>query len=188
MEIMHIPTNPAEVKHLNLYTMATFIIVFKVAEGTDSTFVTSTKRAELAQADALKQFRAIDRFKDVEIEGIEEVKSYGQELISARHIKAWEKFNEDVYAFAQETESDEVTLYEDAFTSRNVKDFRMQSTGTLSWIEDGKMEVEQMFDEDDAREWLSFWRANLRRAKRYWSMDVDTLDKIQDGQLEDEEE
>ena len=186
---MHIPTNPAEVKQLNLYTMAaTFIISFKVAEGTDSTFVTSTKRAELAKDDALKQFRAIERFKDVEIEGIEAVGDFEDALISARHIKAWEKFNEEVYAFAQETESDEATLYEDAFTTRNVKDFWMQSNGTLSWVEDGKREVEQMFDEDDAREWLSFWRANLRRAKRYWSMDVDTLDKIQDGTIEDEEE
>lgn len=167
---------------------ATFIITFKVAEGTDSTFVTSTKRTELAKDDALKQFRAIDRFKDVEIEGMEAVGDFEDALISARHIKSWEKFNEEVYAFAQETESDEATLYEDAFTSRNVKDFWMQPNGTLSWVEDGKREVEQMFDEDDAREWLKFWRANLRRAKRYWSMDVETLDMIQDGQLEDEEE
>lgn len=167
---------------------ATFIILFKTAEGSDSTFVTSTKRAELAEADALNQFRAIDRFKDVEIEEIGAVENFGKAMISARHIKAWEKFNEEVLAFAQETESDEATLYEDAFTSRNVKNFWMRANGTLSWIEDGKMEIEQMFDEDDAREWLKFWRANLRRAKRYWSMDVETLDMIQDGQLEDEEE
>lgn len=166
----------------------TFIILFKTAEGTDSTFVTSTKRAELAEADALNQFRAIGRFKDVEIEGIEAVEDFNKALISARHIKAWEKFNEEVLAFAQETESDEATLYEDAFTSRNVKNFWMRANGTLSWTEDGKTEIEQMFDEDDAREWLSFWRANLRRAKRYWSMDTEVLDKIQDGQLEDKEE
>lgn len=167
--------------------MATFIILFKVADGTDSTFVTSTKKAEFALDDAIKQFKAIERFKDVEIEGIEEVKSYGREMVSARHIKAWEKFNEDVYLFAQETEEEEATLYEDAFTGRNVRDFRMQSNGTLSWREDGKLEVEQMFDEDEAREYLSFWRANLRRAKRYWEMDVEKLDAIQDGEIEDEE-
>lgn len=166
---------------------ATFIILFKTEEGSDSTFVTSTKRAELAESDALNQFRAIDRFKDVEIEGIEAVENFGKAMISARHIKAWEKFNEEVLAFAQETESDEATLYEDAFTSRNVKNFWMRANGTLSWIEDGKMEIEQMFDEDDAREWLKFWRANLRRAKRYWEMDVEKLDAIQDGEIEDEE-
>jgi hypothetical protein len=44
-----------------------------------------------------------------------------------------------------------------------------------------------MYDEDDAREWLSFWRANLRRAKRYWEMDTDKLDAIHDGLIEDED-
>ena len=43
-------------------------------------------------------------------------------------------------------------------------------------------------DDDDAKEWLSFWRANLRRAKRYWAMDTEALDKIQDGEIEDTEE
>ena len=38
---------------------------------------------------------------------------------------------------------------------------------------------------EDAKEWLSFWRANLRRAKRYWATDAETLDKIQDGEIED---
>ena len=45
-----------------------------------------------------------------------------------------------------------------------------------------------MMDDDDAKEWLSFWRANLRRAKRYWTTDAETLDKIQDGEIEDTEE
>jgi hypothetical protein len=37
-------------------------------------------------------------------------------------------------------------------------------------------------------EWVSFWRACLRRAKRYWAMDTDKLDAIQDGEQEDEED
>ena len=45
-----------------------------------------------------------------------------------------------------------------------------------------------MLDDDEAKEYLSFWRANLRRAKRYWSMDTGTLDKIQEGEIEDKEE
>jgi hypothetical protein len=63
----------------------------------------------------------------------------------------------------------------------------MTPNGELSRTEDGKQNVEQMYDEGDAREWLSFWRANLRRAKRYWSMDSERLDAIQDGLIEDEE-
>ena len=117
--------------------------------------------------------------------------------ISARHIKAWEKFNEELEAFKAETGQEGfVTLYEDAYTTREVKDFKMTDTGELTWQEyecygykdNTTQEREQMMDEDDAREWLKFWRANFRRAKRYWAMDAEILDKIQDGELEDTEE
>ena len=42
--------------------------------------------------------------------------------------------------------------------------------------------------DDDAKDWLSFWKANLRRAKRYWAMEVEKLDAIQDGIIEDIED
>ena len=108
--------------------------------------------------------------------------------ISQRHINAWVRFNEELEAFRKETESEYATLYEDAFTTREVKDFRMTKFGSLTWIEEGHAEQEFMYDEDDARDWLKFWRCCLRRAKRYWSMDSDTLDAIQDGIKEDEED
>lgn len=57
-----------------------------------------------------------------------------------------------------------------------------------SWKDEEHREAERMLDEDDAREWLSFWRANLRRARRYWAMDADRLDAIQEGVIEDTEE
>lgn len=85
-------------------------------------------------------------------------------------------------------------LYEDAFITRNVKDFQMTEAGILTWWESEtykdkvSQEREQIIDDADSREWLKFWRANLRRAKRYWSMDSETLDAIQDGHIEDEEE
>lgn len=115
-------------------------------------------------------------------------------MISARHIKAWEKFNEDLNAFRAETEDDFAILHEDAFTTREVKNFKMTNVGVLTWCEretflerESHME-EKMSNEDEAREWLSFWRANLRRAKRYWSMDTEKLDAIQDGIITDEED
>lgn len=111
--------------------------------------------------------------------------------ISKRHINAWKRFNEDVRAFALESEGSadaQVTLYEDAFTTREVMDFEMTSFGSLTWNEDGKDEQEFMYDEDDAKEWLNFWRGCLRRAKRYWSMDAIELDRIHDGLTEDEED
>lgn len=114
--------------------------------------------------------------------------------LSTRQLNAWQKFNEELNAFRSETGQDFVSLYEDAFTTREVKDFQMTETGILTWWESETyrdrvtQEREQMVDEDDSREWLKFWRANLRRAKKYWSMDSDRLDKIHDGLIEDEEE
>lgn len=111
--------------------------------------------------------------------------------ISNRHIKAWERFNNDLEAFAKEsdvTEADEVALYEDANTTRNVRYFKMTEDGILTWTEDEEFNQETMYDEDDAKDWLSFWRSCLRRAKKYWSMDAVELDRLQDCETNDDEE
>lgn len=112
--------------------------------------------------------------------------------ISDRMVKAFERFNADLKAFGNETEETFVTLYEDAYTTRKVANFRLYKNGKLTWVEMGDeisyQETEQVMDDDDAKDWLSFWRANLRRAKRYWAMDTETLDKIQEGEIEDTEE
>lgn len=111
--------------------------------------------------------------------------------ISNRQIKAWERFNEDLKAFALESEGSReavVTLYEDALTTRNVSDFMMTKGGQLMWIEDGKQESETISDDEDSKDWLSFWRGCLRRAKRYWSMDAVELDRLQDCETNDDEE
>lgn len=110
--------------------------------------------------------------------------------ISDRMVKAFERFNADLKAFGEETGETFVSLYEDAFTTRRVANFRLYKNGNLKWIEieTGQLsreEVEPLFDDDDAKDWLSFWRANLWRAKRYWATDAETLDKIQDGEIED---
>ena len=110
--------------------------------------------------------------------------------ISDRMVKAFERFNADLKAFGEETGETFVTLYEDAFTTRKVANFRIYKNGNLKWIEieTGQLsreEVEQMFDDDEAKDYLSFWRSNLRRAKKYWSMNADTLDKIQEGEIKD---
>jgi hypothetical protein len=114
-------------------------------------------------------------------------------LISKRHIKAWERFNDELERFlkddiGEETYAGEITLYEDAFTTRNVRYFKMTEDGVLTWTEDEQFNQETMYDEDDAREWLKFWKSCLRKAKRYWNMDAIQLDRIQDGEVEDEED
>ena len=120
--------------------------------------------------------------------------------IKKSHIKAVEKFNEDLNAWAKETGEEEATLYEDAFTSFTLSNVRVED-GKLCYSQDGEEYKENMvrYDEETSEYWeeevfdsimdfIKFWRACLRRAKRYWSMDVDKLDRIQDGDIEDDEE
>ena len=105
-------------------------------------------------------------------------------------IKAFEKFNADLRVFGKETGEIFITLYEDAFTTRKVCNFKLFKNGKLTWTEyDDVKRLSQKeeyihTDEDDIRDTLNFWRANLRRAKRYWAMNAETLDKIQDGEIE----
>lgn len=121
------------------------------------------------------------------------IKLYTKMKTTKTLVKAFEKFNEDLKSFGNETGETFVTLYEDAFTTRKVANFRLFLNGKLKWIEieDGQLsreEVYEHFDDDDIRDTLKFWRSCLRRAKKYWSMDTDTLDKIQEGEIEDKEE
>ena len=117
-----------------------------------------------------------------------------------RLIKAFEKFNEDLKTFGEQTGEVFVTLYEDANTTSRVADFKLYKNGKLKWVEmedvyqdrqiiSRAMQEEYVHtDDDDIKDTLKFWRANLRRAKRYWAMDVETLDAIQEGEMEDIED
>lgn len=118
--------------------------------------------------------------------------------IKKSHIRTVEKFNEELKAFGIETEQAAPTLYEDAFTSFTLSNIRVQN-GCLLYEYDSKTESEKIvkYDEDEKTyyeedldgitEWVKFWRKCLKRAKRYWSMDTEKLDKIQDGEIEDDE-
>lgn len=118
--------------------------------------------------------------------------------IKKSHIKMVEKFNEDLEAFRIETEADAAELYEDAITAFTLANVCV-SNGCLVFEYDGKTEsyhvVHEDFDtgeyyEDDIDgivEWVKFWRKCLNRAKRYWATDPDTLDAIQNGDIEDDD-
>jgi hypothetical protein len=121
-------------------------------------------------------------------------------LIPKKAIRDIEKFKADLDAVAIETGEQFPTLYEDAFTTFEVRNLAFSFNGDLVWEdEDGKPCWESYITEDEEGEerwdamyeWdegLKYWRAGLRRAKRYWSMDTEKLDAIQDGQIEDEED
>lgn len=120
-------------------------------------------------------------------------------FIAKRHINAVIKFNNELNEFAKETGEDAVTLYEDAYTSFTLANVRIED-GFLVYDYDGREEREEMvhFDEDEKEyyeedidgiaEYLKFWRSCFRRAKRYWTMDTERLDQIQDGTIEDQDE
>ena len=114
-------------------------------------------------------------------------------LIPKKAIRAIEKFKEDLDAFAAETGEQFPTLYEDANTTFEVRNLAFSFNGDLVWEdEEGRQYWEAYIteDEDGEERWdamyewesgLKYWRAGLRRAKRYWSMDTEKLDAIQDG-------
>lgn len=121
--------------------------------------------------------------------------------ISDRHIKAWEKFNAELDAYRTDYGDEFAWLYEDACTERKVKDFKMHKNGVLTWTEEEHELVkgefgwtwsyvprknrEVMMDEYEAKDYLKFWRACFRRAKKYNAMPIETLEAIQEGDRED---
>jgi hypothetical protein len=120
------------------------------------------------------------------------------QYIKKSHLRMVEKFNADLEAFRNETQEEAATLYEDQFTSFTLANIRVEN-GCLLYQYDGKDESEAIvrYDDDEKAyyeddldgiaEWVKFWRKCLNRAKRYWSMDTETLDAIQNGDIEDDE-
>ena len=121
------------------------------------------------------------------------------QYIKKSHLRMVERFNDDLEAFREYTGDAAAVLYEDAYTSFTLANVRVEN-GCLQYEYDGKLEQEAIVlqDEDTKEyyeeeydgisEWIKFWRACLRRAKRYWEMDTDTLDAIQSGEKEDNED
>ena len=121
-------------------------------------------------------------------------------FIKKKHLEALEKFKDELEAFRKETGEEVAVLYEDAYTSFKLGDIKVEN-GILSYRYDDGRDYERIVLRDpDTRKYyevdvmdgimdfVKFWRKCLRRAKRYWAMDTEKLDKIQDGQIEDIEE
>lgn len=116
--------------------------------------------------------------------------------IKKSHIEAVEKFNEELKAWAKETGEKEPTLYEDAFTSFTLSDLIVEN-GWLKFNYDGKPDSVRMVEKDpldgkyyeeegidSIMEYVRFWRKCLGRAKKFWAMDPDHIDAIQNGEAE----
>lgn len=111
--------------------------------------------------------------------------------IKARHIGMVVSFNNELEAFRRETGAEAAELYEDIYTSFTLANVRVED-GCLVFEYDGNTERENMVHQDPETgewyeedldgivEWIKFWRKCLKRAKKYWSMNPDTLDAIYD--------
>lgn len=115
-------------------------------------------------------------------------------MITERTKKAVAKFVEDykeTIAKVYGTENAESALAEDCTTyytlDVQVLKTKIKYTTTYTGI-CGSSYTESESDDDEAKELLKKWRADMRRARRYWATDSVTLDKMADGEIEDSEE
>lgn len=117
------------------------------------------------------------------------------EYIKKSHIMALEKFKTELEKY-KETCDPDGWLFEDANTSFTLDNIRLEN-GYLCYDYDGKPErdmivcLDEETDEyyedetiDGIMDTVKFWRKCLKRAQKYWSMDPDELDAIQDGEAE----
>ena len=116
------------------------------------------------------------------------------EYIKKSHIAALEKFKTELEKY-KETCDPDGWLYEDANTSFTLANIRLED-GTLCYDYDGKPDKQTIvrYDEATGKYWeddfdgimdtVNFWRKCLKRAQKYWSMDPDELDAIQDAEAE----
>ena len=117
-------------------------------------------------------------------------------FIAKSHIKALEKFNQELIAFAQRTEEYPPELYEDAFTHFTLWNVHIED-GKLCYEYNGNLERENivLYDEEEGEYYedefdgimsaIRFWRSCLRRAIKYWEMDLDQLNEIYDEKRPD---
>lgn len=114
-------------------------------------------------------------------------------MITERTKKAVVKFIEDYKQTIKKVYGGdrEMALAEDCTTyytlDVQVLKTKIKYTTAYTGIE-GHTYVESESDDDEAKELLKKWRADMRRARRYWATDSDTLDRIADGEIEDNEE
>lgn len=100
-----------------------------------------------------------------------------------RFIADYKKVVEEVYGGDIES-----ALAEDISTyySIDVKVYKTKvKIFTTYYSYEVKRYVDDESDDDEIREYVKKWRADMRRARRYWATDSDTLDKIADGEKED---
>lgn len=118
--------------------------------------------------------------------------------IKKSHITAVNNFAAELEKYKETCDPDGV-LYEDPNTTFTLSDIHV-SNGELHYVYDGsgvsdaivRFDREEGYWEDEGpdgiMETVKFWRKCLRRAQRYWCMGADELDRLQDGEADDQDE
>lgn len=111
-------------------------------------------------------------------------------MITERTKKAIVKFVEDYKRTVAEVYGGEAdnALAEDCTTyyTLDVQVLKTKIKYTTTYLDiTGSSYTESETDEDEAKELLKKWRADMRRARRYWATDTETLDRMADGEIED---
>lgn len=121
------------------------------------------------------------------------------DYIKESHIKAVEEFNEELRSWDKETSEKEPTLYENPNTSFTLSELYIEN-GYLKYRYGGREDEEEIIHLDDVTnqyyedgtdgimEYIKFLRNCLKHAKKYWNMEAEKLDKLQDGDGEDNED
>lgn len=155
-------------------------------------YMGSTKQVAFNRA-----FRCLlDTFMSVSIEADDaEEEAEVNEVISKRSFNAIAKFNAELDAFAIEAGETEATLYEDELTSFTLSNIRIEGN-YLCYRYDGREEKELVvkYDEEEntyyedtingISEYIKFWRRCLKRAKKYWEMNSEDIDSMQESILD----
>lgn len=86
-------------------------------------------------------------------------------------------------------EQKDYALAEDVDTYYRLDDIKVMKT-VIKWTTTysgyfGDTYQESESDENEIREWLKKWRADMRRARRYWGMSCEAIDAISNGDKED---
>lgn len=121
------------------------------------------------------------------------------DYIKKSHITALEKFKAELERYKTECDPDG-TLFEDPFTSFTIDNIILVD-GELHYDYCGKPECDKIVMKDEETgeyyedelidgliETVKFWRKCLNRARKYWAMDPEHLDAIQNGEAEFNEE
>lgn len=109
--------------------------------------------------------------------------------VTTKQQKSISKFLAEYEAFAAET-GDRYQLAEDVTTYYALKDVQVLKTCVKFTTEYGgvgsSVHSEVIRDSEELDEQIRWWKACLRRAKRYWGTSAEVLDAMADGTADDD--